>query len=112
MRIAIPLANGKLSLHFGHCQEYALFDIDEQSKEIIKTDTVEAPPHVPGLLPKWLHEKGANLIIAGGMGARAMNLFAERSIAVVVGAPSKEPGELVASYLSGTLECGGNVCDH
>ena len=38
MRIAIPLAGGKLAMHFGHCEQFALFDVDSDNKEIINKD--------------------------------------------------------------------------
>jgi ATP-binding protein involved in chromosome partitioning len=112
MKIAIPLADGKLAAHFGHCERFALLDVDLQSKKILKREEVVPPPHEPGLLPRWLAEKGANLIIAGGMGQRAQGLFAEQGIQVVVGAPAEIPERLVADYLAGTLASGENMCDH
>jgi predicted Fe-Mo cluster-binding NifX family protein len=81
-------------------------------KKIIKQDELKAPPHEPGLLPTWLAERGANLIIAGGMGQRAQDLFRENGIKVIVGAPAETPENLVNSYLAGTLNSGDNVCDH
>jgi len=112
MKNAIPLANGKLSPHFGHCEKFALVDIDPKEKKIIDRMDIDAPPHEPGLLPGWLAEQGANVIIAGGMGGRAMSLFAERGIDVVVGAPVETPERLVGGFLTGTLRVGGNLCDH
>ena len=112
MRIAVPLANGRLAMHFGHCERFALIDTDPEQKTILKREDVAAPPHQPGLLPAWLAERGANAIIAGGMGQRAQALFAERGIEVVIGAPSETPECLVENYLAGTLESGENVCDH
>jgi predicted Fe-Mo cluster-binding NifX family protein len=64
------------------------------------------------VLPKWLHELGANVIIAGGMGARALDLFAQNDIKVIVGASALAPEELVKQYLDNTLQTGSNVCDH
>jgi len=112
MRIAIPLANGKLSLHFGHCEHFALVDVDTAEKKILKREEVKAPAHQPGLLPTWLAERCASVIIAGGMGQRAKGLFAQQGIQVVVGAPAETPEKLVADYLAGTLRVGENVCDH
>lgn len=112
MRIAIPIADGKLSMHFGHCERFVLIDVDPTEKKILKREDIEAPPHQPGLLPPWLAERGANLIIAGGMGARAQGLFAEQGIQVVVGAPAETPEKLVADYLTGRLQAGENICDH
>jgi Mrp family chromosome partitioning ATPase/predicted Fe-Mo cluster-binding NifX family protein len=110
MKFAIPLASGKLTAHFGHCEEFALIDVNE--KQIKNKETLKPPPHEPGLLPKWLHEQGVNVVIAGGMGNRAIQLFGEQNIKVITGAPSLLPEELVNSYLSDSLETGSNVCDH
>jgi len=111
MKIAIPLADGRLCMHFGHCEQFALVETDEQNN-IVNTALLSPPRHEPGVLPAWLHEQGANVIIAGGMGMRAQQLFAQNDIRVVVGAPGEEPEQLVSAYLSGTLETGDNICDH
>ena len=110
MKFAIPLAEGKLTAHFGHCQEFALGEVED--KEIKKKETLVPPPHEPGVLPKWLHDLGTDVIIAGGMGARALDLFAQNNIKVIVGASALTPEELVKQYLNNTLQAGGNVCDH
>jgi len=112
MRIAIPLVQGKLSLHFGHCDQFAFLDIDEASKEISKREDMAPPAHEPGVLPRWLHENNVNVIIAGGMGQRAQQLFTDNGIEVVVGASGSSPEELASAYLQGTLETGSNICDH
>ncbi len=112
MRIAVPMADGRLALHFGHCEQFALVDVDTASKRILATTLIEAPEHQPGLLPRWLAQEGANMIIAGGMGSRAQNLFAEQGIAVLVGAPAETPERLVQTWLDGALQSGDNVCDH
>jgi len=112
MKIAIPTMSGKLCAHFGHCEEFAIVEADKESKEIINTTATPPPPHEPGILPKWLHEQGADVIIAGGMGSRAQDLFAEFGIEVVVGATTGTPEEIVTAYLAGTLVDGGYTCDH
>ena len=112
MRIAIPLANGELCMHFGHCESFALVDVDEKAGTIGKTVYLTPPPHEPGVLPRWLHEQRATVIIAGGMGMRAQQLFAQQEIQVVVGAPAAPPEVLVKGFLDGTLKTGQNVCDH
>ncbi|HOW27158.1 MAG TPA: NifB/NifX family molybdenum-iron cluster-binding protein [Elusimicrobiota bacterium] len=112
MKIAIPIVAGKLSAHFGHCESFAILDVDTSAKKILKRDDIKAPPHQPGLLPPWLAQQGANVIIAGGMGGHAQELFAQYSIRVVLGAPSDTPEEIVRCYLNGSLQSGLNVCDH
>ncbi len=112
MRIALPIANGSLALHFGHCEQFVLIDVDPQARRVTARQEVTPPPHEPGVLPRWLREQGATVIIAGGMGQRAQGLFAENGITVVVGAPAEAPETLVATYLDGTLVSGDNLCDH
>jgi predicted Fe-Mo cluster-binding NifX family protein len=112
MKIAIPIANGKLSMHFGHCEKFVFIEADLEAQTIQGLEELNPPPHEPGVLPRWLAEQGANVILAGGMGQRAQTLFAQQGIKVVVGTPSDEPEVLVKAYMAGTLETGGNACDH
>ncbi len=112
MKIAIPLAGGRLSAHFGHCEQFALVSVDPESKIITEQVLLNPPAHEPGVLPRWLAEQGATAIIAGGMGQRAQVLFAENDIEVIVGAPSETPEELISNYLAGSLTTGENICDH
>jgi predicted Fe-Mo cluster-binding NifX family protein len=112
MKIAIPVTGGVLSAHFGHCEQFALFTVDDTSRTIGEPQVLPAPPHEPGMLPRWLHEQGATVIIAGGMGGRAQGLFAEAGIQVVVGAPVAAPEAVARGFLDGTLRPGANICDH
>lgn len=111
-RIAIPVTQGVLSSHFGHCEVFALYDVDSETKKILSKETLTPPPHEPGVLPGWLKDKGADIIIAGGMGSRAQGLFEENGIEVVVGAPVMDPEQVIEMYIGGTLETQGNLCDH
>jgi ATP-binding protein involved in chromosome partitioning len=110
--VAIPVAGGQLCMHFGHCEQFALLDVDTVDKKILNSRQLDPPPHEPGLLPRWLREQGVNLVIAGGMGGRAQAIFAEQGIDVIVGAPAESPESLTLSYLGGTLQAGVNACDH
>ena len=110
--IAIPTADGRLCMHFGHCEQFALLDVDTVEKRILNSRQLDPPAHQPGLLPRWLHDQGVNLVIAGGMGQRARDIFSEHGIEVIVGAPPESPDSLVRSYLDDALQPGENVCDH
>ena len=112
MRIAIPVTDGKISSHFGHCEQFAIIEADPDSKEIKSQQLLAPPPHQPGLLPRWLSQLKVNLIIAGGMGRRAQQLFAQNNNDVIVGAMDNTPEQLVQEYLTGQLKCGHNICDH
>ncbi len=108
--IAVPLENGKLCAHFGHCEQFAIVEAEDTS--VTNEILVTPPPHEPGLLPGWLAEKGVTDVIAGGMGQRAISLFNQQKINVFVGAPMKSPKELVNDLLSNNLVAGANYCDH
>jgi predicted Fe-Mo cluster-binding NifX family protein len=112
MIIAIPVADGKLFSHFGHCANFALLTVDDAAKKVVSRQDVAAPPHEPGLLPRWLAERGVNLVIAGGMGGQAVNLCNQHGIDAIVGAPPETPEVLAAAYLGGRLSSGTNRCDH
>ena len=75
IKIAIPLAEGKLCMHFGHCETFALIDVDLEQRKIIGRVDLTPPPHEPGVIPKWVAAQGAGLILAGGMGQRAQDIF-------------------------------------
>jgi predicted Fe-Mo cluster-binding NifX family protein len=112
MKIAIPLIDGRLTPHFGRCEEVVIVEADFEKRRIVAKKHLKPPPHAPGVLPRWLGEQGAEVIIAGGMGHRAREIFAENGVYVVVGASSKTPEELVTDYLDGILPDGENRCDH
>jgi Mrp family chromosome partitioning ATPase/predicted Fe-Mo cluster-binding NifX family protein len=112
MRIAIPVTEGRLSAHFGHCREFAIIDADAAAKKVTNTEMFTPPAHEPGALPKWLSGMCVDLVIAGGMGRRAQQLFAQSNIDVLVGAMDNTPQELALQYLTGRLQSGKNICDH
>ena len=109
-KIAIPVVNGVLCKHFGHCQEFHVFNVD-QSK-IAEQTALIPPPHAPGVIPKWLGEQGVTDVIAGGMGQRAIDIFNQQGVNVFVGAPSKASSSIVEDFLEGNLETQANMCDH
>jgi predicted Fe-Mo cluster-binding NifX family protein len=112
MRVAVPVTDGKVAAHFGHCSHFALFDVDEATKAIVKKEIVPSPGHQPGFLPAWLAEEGASVVIASGMGSRAQAIFNDNRIEVVVGVLSDDPEQAVLDYLKGELTTGNNICDH
>ena len=110
MKFAIPFADGKLAAHFGHSQTFALIEVEKG--EVKNKEYLLPPPHEPGVLPKWLSEMGVEVVIAGGMGHRAISLFDKYGINVIIGAPELEPEEIVKRHLNNTLLVGENLCDH
>ena len=110
MKYGIPVSNGMLDPHFGHCEEFALVDVDVENKKILNTQTVLSPGHQPGVLPPWLAGQGVNVVIVGGMGGRAVDMFTEHGVVVVMGAQAMEPEKAVLEHLHGTLISSGSAC--
>ena len=111
MKFAVPTNEGKLCMHFGHCEAFAIIDVDPEGRFVNET-YLTPPAHEPGVLPAWLSQQGVNCIIAGGMGSRAQQLFAQQGVKVVTGAQEGDPRTAVENYLKGTLVTGANTCDH
>lgn len=110
MKIAVPVKEGVLDPHFGHCSHFALIDIE--GKGIVNEELVEAPPHVPGKLPPFLANLGVTDVLAGGMGGRAIEIFNANKVNVFVGAPKLEAKELVEGFLTETISFTANCCNH
>lgn len=110
MKIAIPTNNQKLTAHFGHCERFAIVDVDDHAIKHI--EYVDPPVHQPGVYPRFLASEGVNVILAGGMGQKAQDLFRQHNIEFVIGVREGSPESLVKSYLENQLESGNNLCDH
>ncbi len=110
MKIAIPLEGGELSSHFGHCEAFAVFTVEND--QIVKEEVIDPPVHEPGSHPRFLSEVGCSVVISGGMGMKAQEMFCQNGIKVVVGVAPMPLKELVNNYLQGKLEAGTNRCDH
>ena len=112
MKIMIPLAAGTVCAHFGHCQEFALLDVDPVSGEVRDEQTLVPPPHEPGVLPRWIAEQGAEMVLAGGMGQKARVILEKQKVQVMTGTPGLSPREAVAMWHRGELNGDANFCDH
>jgi predicted Fe-Mo cluster-binding NifX family protein len=107
MKIAVASENQTVTEHFGHCENFQIFDVE--NNQIVKNESIPNPGHKPGFIPNYLHELGINVIISGGMGGGAIDIFNGHNIEVIVGAtgPSKVAAE---EYLKGNLKSTGSVC--
>jgi predicted Fe-Mo cluster-binding NifX family protein len=104
MLIAIPCEGNMVCPHFGHCEVFAMYDTDTKA-----INSLPNPGHEPGYLPRFLKEHGVNLVIAGGMGGRAQELFAASGIDLIVGV-SGSLKDVLASFDKGELKSTGAVC--
>lgn len=107
MKIAVASDKGMVTEHFGHCEEFVIFDVE--NNEIIKSAPIANPGHRPGFLPNFLNDMGVNVIISGGMGGGAIDIFNEKNIEVIVGARGNAK-TIVEDYLQGSLKSTGSVC--
>ncbi|HBB91660.1 MAG TPA: ATPase [Bacteroidales bacterium] len=109
-KIAIPLENGVLCAHFGHCQAFSIVEV--KNNAVISLHEITPPEHQPGLYPGWIAQHGVTDVIAGGMGQQAISLFNQHNINVFVGAPVKGAKQLAEDFLLGRLSLSSNYCDH
>ncbi len=107
MRVAISTDGDFVSAHFGRCPSFTLVDIE--NSKTVKREEVANPGHEPGAIPQFLHQKGVNCIIAGGMGQRATSFFEEYSIKTVVGIDGKID-DVIAHLEKDTLVEGESLC--
>ena len=127
MRIAISAEdnngmNSTVCEHFGHAPFFVVADVtDGQVGHFEVIPNPHFPNHGPGQVPEFLNRQGANAILTGGMGYRAIGFFDQFGIQVVTGATGTVAQALdafVAGQLSGAAACahgehhgGDHVCE-
>jgi len=107
MKIAVASEGANVTEHFGHCPNFMLFDVE--CDQIVKIETIANPGHKPGFLPNFLADRGVKVIISGGMGGGAVDIFNERGVEVVMGAAG-DAKTAVNKYLKGELKTTGSIC--
>lgn len=107
MKIAVACEGTMVAGHFGHCENFMLFDTEDG--KVIGQESIPNPGHKPGFLPNFLGDRGAKVIISGGMGGGAVEIFNERGIEVILGATG-DAKAAVESYLKGELHSTGSIC--
>ncbi|HBN96332.1 MAG TPA: dinitrogenase iron-molybdenum cofactor [Firmicutes bacterium] len=107
MKIAVASENGMVAEHFGHCEGFVIFETEDN--QIVKSEVVANPGHRPGFLPNFLSDMGVNIIISGGMGGGAIEIFNEKNIEVIVGARGKAQAA-AENYMNDSLKSTSSVC--
>ncbi len=107
MKIAVASEEKYVSGHFGHCEGFTIYEVEDG--KTLNKKFVPNPGHKPGYLPVFLKEQKVNVIIAGGMGETAQQLFNENEIEVIVGAQGL-CDNVVHNYLNGELQSTGSIC--
>jgi len=109
MKLGIATEGDMVCPHFGHAPFFTLVEISEGKAE--KTERVPSPGHTPGALPKWMKERGVDLVISGGMGPKAMDLFTQFGIKTMTVEPDKIE-TVIKDYIAGTIKEGPSACTH
>jgi len=120
MKIAIPMAGGKFSEHFGGAREFMLFEADPHAGLVGAGAVFRAPEHKPGSLPEWLASQKVDAVIASAIGERALLMLADSGIETFLAGGQSDPSELALSCLLGKLpranqensRCNGAHHDH
>jgi predicted Fe-Mo cluster-binding NifX family protein len=107
MKIAVASENEIVTGHFGHCINFNIFEAE--NNQIIKCESIVNPGHKPGYLPVFFSERGVNVIISGGMGQGAIDIFNAKNIEVITGAAGNAK-TAANNYLQGKLVSTGSVC--
>jgi len=108
MKIAIASNQGQVSQHFGHCESFVIYNVEND--KIISRNDVANPGHRPGVLPIFLSDLGVNVIVSGGMGEGAIQIFDAHKIAVVTGATGTVDS-VIQKWISKELKSTGSVCN-
>jgi predicted Fe-Mo cluster-binding NifX family protein len=108
LKVAVASEGKMVTEHFGHCENFNIYETE--NGKIIKSESIPNPGHKPGFLPNFLNDLGVKVIISGGMGGGAIDIFNEKGIEVIVGAEGVAEAS-VNSYLQGNLKSTGSVCN-
>jgi len=109
MKIAIATDDSFVSPHFGHAAGYEVVEIEDGT--VRSREFLESPGHSPGVLPALLRDHGVSIVIAGGMGPKAIDAFCSFGIDVYVGVEGAID-QVIDDFISGRLASGANVCHH
>ncbi len=102
---------GLMSGHFGRCPYYTLVDVEKDTvKNVAVIENPYVNNHIPGKVPEFVRDQAAHVMIAGGMGPKAIDLFSGFGIEVHTGVSGRVKDALDA-YLRGEVR-GTVACAH
>jgi len=110
MKISVTYENGKVFQHFGHTEQFKIYDVE--NGEIVKEQIINTNGNGHGALASFLQNMEVDTLICGGIGAGAQNALAEAGIRLY-GGVSGDADEAVQALLSGKLNYNPDVtCNH
>jgi len=111
MKIALPSRNNRIDEHFGHCEYFTVFTVDEN--KTITTQEIVSSPAGCGCrsnIAGTLQQMGVNLMLAGNMGQGAVNVLNSVGISVLRGC-SGDVKQVAQAWLEGKLTDSGVACE-
>ncbi len=108
MKIAIPTVNGIMSGHFGHCDKFYIAEI--RNNEKVDGYFLSPPPHEFGVFPKWLASEKVDILLCGGIGFKAIQIFNEFGVKVISGIMKTDINEIIEDFLNDNLVANGGTC--
>jgi predicted Fe-Mo cluster-binding NifX family protein len=108
MKIAVASEGNMVAQHFGHCEGFGIYTIE--GSKISDKEFIKNPGHKPGFLPRYLNDLGVEIIVSGGMGRGAIDIFNEKGIEVITGAVGFAE-DVVNKYIVGNLKSDESVCN-
>lgn len=110
MKIALPSYPNQVDEHFGHCEYFTVFTVDDQNK-ILSQETITPPPGCgcKSNIAQTLAQMGVKYMLAGNMGQGAVNVLGNNGIQVLRGC-SGNVKEVVENWLVGNLRDSGLAC--
>ena len=109
MRIAVTYDNGEIFQHFGHTENFKLYEIEDG--KVVSSEVISSNGQGHGALANVLSDKEVDVLICGGIGGGAQAALEECGIELCAGA-SGNTDEAVEAYLRGELINTGANCDH
>lgn len=107
MKVAVSTDGKRVSEHFGRCPSFTIALVE--GGRVLNKEVIDNPGHHPGFLPEFLRQREVDCIIAGGMGARAQDLFGQHDIETVLGIGG-EVSDVLEQLARGTLAGCENLC--
>ena len=109
MRIAVPFANGEVFQHFGHTENFKLYEIE--AGQIVSSEIIDTNGSGHEALANFLANLSVNILLCGGIGDGAQAALTDAGIEICSGAQG-DADAAVNAYLNGELESAGVNCDH
>lgn len=111
MKIAVPTKNNEVDSHFGHCEYYTIFQIE--NNQIVSKEILPSPQGCgcKSNIASVLSNMGVKLMLAGNMGEGAKTVLEKNNISIIRGCTGNVE-QVVMAYINGSISDSGDGCHH